>query len=440
MLNPYLDESAGVLFNKLGINNPQKLKEAEDELTRLRLSQLTARPIPGNFDLSHLQAIHRHIFQDVYPWAGQFRQNYDAVKLDYVGGPARRFTPSAEIERECKALFTSLSQDDYLKNLAREPFLEKTACYLNRMNAIHPFPEGNGRAQRRFISLLAEQAGHPLDFSVISQDRMIEASIAGIQGDDVPMTRLLDDAADPQKTLQLRRVIDFLEQHRNVLDWNNVYLATTVPGQTYSGSLVSRGGNDFLFREDRNQVLVGHRADVPLHINGGDHFTFTASDGQRIEKSHHAIQELAEQAVRKGERFRDGFPVVGSDLIPGEKTEGMVLGHTPHHVAIQTDGNSYIIAERARLTRELHVGETISVHASEVSLRVLERQKGLERAQGEVLGGRANEAGADGGEAGGSHAVSMLERTRQGRDEEERESARPLSMLERTRKTRGIEF
>jgi cell filamentation protein len=35
--------------------------------------QLETRPLAGRYDLLHLQAFHRHIFGDVYPWAGQIR-------------------------------------------------------------------------------------------------------------------------------------------------------------------------------------------------------------------------------------------------------------------------------------------------------------------------------------------------------------------------------
>jgi len=27
----------------------------------------------GDFDLAHLRAIHRHLFQDIYEWAGELR-------------------------------------------------------------------------------------------------------------------------------------------------------------------------------------------------------------------------------------------------------------------------------------------------------------------------------------------------------------------------------
>ena len=69
----------GVLRNRLGITDAEELNRIEAALTLLRLGQLEEQPVPGQFDLSHLRAIHRHIFQDVYEWAGELRE-VDIVK------------------------------------------------------------------------------------------------------------------------------------------------------------------------------------------------------------------------------------------------------------------------------------------------------------------------------------------------------------------------
>ena len=34
-------------------------------------SELVESPVAGDFDLPHLQAIHHHLFRDVYEWAGE---------------------------------------------------------------------------------------------------------------------------------------------------------------------------------------------------------------------------------------------------------------------------------------------------------------------------------------------------------------------------------
>ena len=59
-----------VLRNKLNIRNASALEAAERELVAHRLLE----PVPpGDFDLEHLKAIHRHLFQDLYAWAGEVR-------------------------------------------------------------------------------------------------------------------------------------------------------------------------------------------------------------------------------------------------------------------------------------------------------------------------------------------------------------------------------
>ena len=63
----------GVLINKLNNYSAAQLQAAEAALTASRINTLEAQPLSGQFDLAHLQAIHHHIFQDIYPWAGELR-------------------------------------------------------------------------------------------------------------------------------------------------------------------------------------------------------------------------------------------------------------------------------------------------------------------------------------------------------------------------------
>ncbi len=66
--DPYeYPQHPGVLINKLNIHDAIRLQAAEAFLTAIRITELDTRPLPGQFDLAHLQAIHRHIFQDIYP-------------------------------------------------------------------------------------------------------------------------------------------------------------------------------------------------------------------------------------------------------------------------------------------------------------------------------------------------------------------------------------
>jgi cell filamentation protein len=68
--DPYTYPETTTLRNKLGIRDAEQL----DALERRMAAQRAAEGIPaGDFGLAHLQEIHRHLFQDVYDWAGQVR-------------------------------------------------------------------------------------------------------------------------------------------------------------------------------------------------------------------------------------------------------------------------------------------------------------------------------------------------------------------------------
>jgi cell filamentation protein len=73
---------------------------------------------------------------------------------------------------------TTIRDADYLRGLSRAQFAAPAADLMAGINAIHAFREGNGRTQRVFMEELASQAGHALDFTVVSRERMAQASIA----------------------------------------------------------------------------------------------------------------------------------------------------------------------------------------------------------------------------------------------------------------------
>src|SRR3984893_7054218 len=69
----YFWPNSNVLKNKAGLTHAATLRSFEYEATRQRAEQLRARPLQGHFDTAHYRAIHRHLFQDVYEWAGEYR-------------------------------------------------------------------------------------------------------------------------------------------------------------------------------------------------------------------------------------------------------------------------------------------------------------------------------------------------------------------------------
>ncbi len=181
----------GVLINKLNIYTAPELQVAETALAASRINMLEAHPLPGQFDLAYLQAIHRYIFQDIYPWAGELRT------IDIVKGQSY-FASHRYLASSAQTIFDRLGQEQQLQGLSRERFAERTGFYLGEINALHPFREGNGRAQRMFLLFLARAAGYDLRWNQVTQERMVQASEASLlRGDNEGFVQIFLDITVP---------------------------------------------------------------------------------------------------------------------------------------------------------------------------------------------------------------------------------------------------
>jgi cell filamentation protein len=184
--DPYTYPGTDVLRNLLDIRDPQQLAAFEANATIARLVELDAAPLLGEFDLTHLKAIHRHIFQDVYDWAGEFR----AVN---ISKGRHLFGAAAFVEPALRDVLSKLPKDQYLNGLAPKAFSTRAGYYIGEINAIHPFRDGNGRAQREFIRELAAQAGLVIDWSRVSRDQMLAASLKSFKtGENSGMAALIE--------------------------------------------------------------------------------------------------------------------------------------------------------------------------------------------------------------------------------------------------------
>jgi cell filamentation protein len=148
-----------------------------------------------------------------------------------------------------------------LRDLSREEFAERAADIMAAINTVHPFREGNGRAQRVFLEPLAHAAGHNLDFTVISRERMIQASIAAHErGDTSMMRRMFDEISDSGRAALLRESLSALDKLN--VDWNDRYVATIAPGHTVELVLAGVAGNQFMART-ASKILFGRISDLP---------------------------------------------------------------------------------------------------------------------------------------------------------------------------------
>ena len=159
-----------ILKNKLDIHDKDELFKAEQALSSARYFELVKHPIPGDFSLDHLCAIHRYLFQDIYDWAGKIRT------VDISKGTI--FCLTQFIEIEFKKVQEWLINNDYLQDVTDKKVMAKRLAYLiGEINMIHPFREGNGRAQRVYIEYVCKNSKtFDIDFSKTTKNDMILAS------------------------------------------------------------------------------------------------------------------------------------------------------------------------------------------------------------------------------------------------------------------------
>nr|WP_255616728.1 Fic family protein [Aurantimonas sp. VKM B-3413] len=173
-----------VLGNKAGIEDPEALAEFELSMFLIRADEEFP---PGALDYAHYRALHHHLFQDVYAWAGEPRR----IR---IGKGGNWFCYPEYIDRVMIRIFSDLAAENHLMGLAPAAFAAQAAHVLAEINAVHPFREGNGRTQLTFLTLLAENAGFTLDADVLEPQTVIGAMIDSFSGDEVALAALVESA------------------------------------------------------------------------------------------------------------------------------------------------------------------------------------------------------------------------------------------------------
>ena len=163
-MNPYVDPNTRVNFNRLGITDSRVLQVAEYQATAIRIQQLDLAPIAGDFGLEHWRAVHEHIFQDVYDWAGKER-TLNLSKVDPVEAWWKsRFAPHDRIAELAAQMAGEIKAWNRLQGLSQADFTAGITKVYVMANHTHPFPEGNGRSTQALLSQLAREAGYELRF------------------------------------------------------------------------------------------------------------------------------------------------------------------------------------------------------------------------------------------------------------------------------------
>lgn len=168
-----------ILPNKLNITDQAALDRAEEEISKRKAKRLFDSGDIRKVEVgiyTGLAFIHRYLFEDIYPFAGELRE-VNMSKGNFRFASVMFLKPSLEhIDRMPQSTF--------------EQIVEK---YVE-MNVAHPFREGNGRATRIWLDLIFRQElRQVVDWNLIDKEDYLMAMQRSVVK-DIEIKHLLKNA------------------------------------------------------------------------------------------------------------------------------------------------------------------------------------------------------------------------------------------------------
>ena len=341
----YTYPGSHVLKNKAELRDLAELQRFERGATAIRIQELRENPVKGNYDLVHLQAIHRQVFKDVYEWAGEVRT------VDIAKGPAgdrTLFTFKEDIPAKAAEVAATIKEAGYLRGTDKAQFADKMAEVYAGLNEMHPFREGNGRATREFLGQLAKESGYHLDYSKVDKQVWNEAAKQSVRGDFAPMREVFYEITAVERATAFEKLPwrEALAKHPE-LDGAYKMLADA-----------QRAGQDvnFLRAEIANELHTGR----------------AVGDGVSMEESRRVIEHAA---VYLGLMVRDAEAL-------GGQYRGDVVAVSSHHVMLKVGDMIAVRYERENLDRAVHVGDRLAIQHGHDKSHVYEQGKEPARDRG----------------------------------------------------------
>lgn len=179
----YCYPGSTVLRNKLDIHDEPTLSEAEQQLSAIAAASVEFNPPP--YSLTYLQDIHRQLFSDLYEWAGELR-TVGMAKQD------TRFCQPQYMEAEASKIFANIAAANWFEEMSRAELIVAVSEAYSDINVLHPFREGNGRAQRILFEHLIMNAGFEISWWGIEKTEWIFANIAAYNCVMEPMEQVFE--------------------------------------------------------------------------------------------------------------------------------------------------------------------------------------------------------------------------------------------------------
>ena len=167
MKDPYVLED-GTLRNKLGITDYQELKVAERDIGYVKL--LNAESVmKSKCDITLLKNIHKHIFEDIFEWAGEFRTVPVYKEELVIPGISLEYSAPKDINKQLTQYLDEMNSANW-QNMNIDDLTKQFVSYLAKIWRVHPFRDGNTRTTLTFANIFAKEHGFEMDMSTMLDD------------------------------------------------------------------------------------------------------------------------------------------------------------------------------------------------------------------------------------------------------------------------------
>ena len=254
--DPYVYPSTRVLKNRVGITVPDEAEEMENNLSAFRLDDLKENPIKGKLDYQHLKDIHKHLFKDMYEWAGNPRTINISKRQQVLGGDSVDYPKAAEIEDQAQYDFKQLAKENNLKGLSKEDFIAGLTKHSANIWETHSLRDGNTRIIVAFMQQPSKEAGHEMtEFDSSIRDAFVLASKAN---NSEKLKQLITESIDGKSQEFTRAELnDYAKEN---LEKNTSYLESQSPKPANTSALaywrgVVQGSTLNYSEESRDRTL-----------------------------------------------------------------------------------------------------------------------------------------------------------------------------------------
>ena len=167
MKDPYVNTN-NVLINKMGIDDYEELNQMEADIGFIKLIDIDSVYL-DYFDKDLIKRIHKHIFEDIFSWAGEYR-TVPIVKEEVVlPGYSLPYSDYKNIEKELDEKLSELNSIAW-KNLNTSEIAYTFARKLALIWKIHPFRDGNTRTMLSFAYLYAKEHSFEFDMKTFTDN------------------------------------------------------------------------------------------------------------------------------------------------------------------------------------------------------------------------------------------------------------------------------